>query len=252
MFKTDREVNMKLPKTSSGNQTATHGPDDNQGTIFLFIIGILSCVFALVGAFGANGFLPFAMITAGVMITWKLKFKTKTIPATGFNTKTLTLIAGGVILILVINFSLNVVFRVAFLQPPLTAQAISFSAKFADTPIYLYNTLFAISEEYLFRGVILYFILSYGAKIVQGFFLELVAVAGSSLAWVIFHAWVYGSDPVILAFVFFSGIVFGFLTVYSNNILAASAIHIVNNLVAAGLTVIAVTLPQILQLIGVV
>jgi len=225
-------------------QASTSSPADNQATIFLFIIGLLASLFALVGAFGANGFLPFGMITAGVMIQWKLKYKSKISPATGFNTKTLTFIAGGIILILTINFMLNTVFRVAFLQPPLTASAITYSAKFADIPIYIYNSLFAISEEYLFRGVILYMILSYLP--LNGIALEGASVAGSSLAWVIFHFFVYGSSPLILAFVFFSGIVFGVITVYSNNILAASTIHIVNNLVAAGLTVIVVTLPQIL------
>ncbi len=233
---------MKLPKTpSSGNKSANSGPADNQGTIFLFIIGILASLFALVGSFGANGFLPFGMIVAGVMIQWKLKVKTKIVPATGFNMKVLTFIAGGIILILTINFMLNAVFRVAFLQPPLSASAITYSAKFADVPIYIYNSLFAISEEYLFRGVLLYFIYSYARNITSGIFLEMISVSGSSLAWVIFHFFVYGSSPLVLAFVFFSGIVFGFITVYSNNILAASAIHITNNLVAAGLTVIKVT-----------
>lgn len=217
------------------------GPVDNQGTIFLFVIGILASLFALVGSFGANGFLPFGMIVAGVMIQWKLKFKANVVPATGFSIKTLTFIVGGIILVLAINFSLNYSFSVAFLQPPLTASAISYSAKFADIPIYIYNSLFAISEEYLFRGTILYFIYSYGSKLYSGMLLELSAISGSSLAWVVFHFFVYGSSPLVLAFVFFSGIVFGFITVYSRNILAASAIHIINNLVAAGLTVYSVS-----------
>jgi membrane protease YdiL (CAAX protease family) len=241
---------MKVPKNSSSGSVT--GPADNQSTLFLFVIGILASLFALIGAFGPNGFLPFGMIVAGVVLTLKLKFKQKTYPVTGFNMKTLTFIAGGIVLILAINFSLNYAFRVAFLQPPLTASAIAFSARFADIPIYIYNSLFAISEEYLFRGVLLYFFLSYGSKVVGGVFLQLSAVAASSLTWVIFHFFVYSSDPLVLAFVFFSGVIFGFLTLMSGNILAASAIHIINNLVAAGLTVFAVTLPQILQLIGVV
>jgi membrane protease YdiL (CAAX protease family) len=148
----------------------------------------------------------------------------------------MTFIAGGIILVLTINFMLNTVLSVVFLQPPLSAQAITSASKYADVPIFIYNSLFAISEEYLFRGVVLYMVYSYVP--LHGVALEITSVTASSLAWVVFHLFVYGSQPLVLAFVFFTGIVFGVITVYSNNILAASAIHVTNNLIASGLTVI--------------
>ena len=225
----------KLPKTprTIGTKQGSRGPVDNQSTIFLFIIGLLLSVFVLVGNFGAIGFLPFGMIVAGVVIQWKLKVQPKINPTSGFNVKTLTFIAGGLILVLTINYILGTALNVAFLQPPLSSQAVTSSAQYANIPVYVYTLLFAISEEYLFRAVILYWILTYIPN-------QFIAVGGSSLLWMTFHLFVYGSSPLVLAFVFFTGLIFGFITLYSNNILASSTIHGVNNLIATGLTVIKV------------
>jgi membrane protease YdiL (CAAX protease family) len=222
---------LKIPRST---KAAPSGPDDNQTTIFLFIIGLLMSLFVMVGNFGAIGFLPFGMILAGVAIQWKMKVKTQINAANGFSMKTLTFIAGGLILVLTINYILGTALNVAFLQPPISSQSIAVSAQYANLPVYIYTLLFAIAEEYLFRAVILYWILNVFPN-------QFVAVGGSSVLWMVFHLFVYGAAPLVLAFVFFTGLVFGFITLYSRSILASSAIHGVNNLIAAGLTVIKVT-----------
>jgi membrane protease YdiL (CAAX protease family) len=225
---------MKFPKISNSKSSGgPQAPVDNQFTIFLFIIGLLMSVFVLVGNFGAIGFLPFGMIVAGVAIQWKLKVKSQSVSVTGFNTKTLTFIAGGLILVLTINYLLGTVLSVAFLQPPISAAAFASSAQYANFPVYVYTLLFAIAEEYLFRAVIMYWILNYMRN-------QFIAIIGSSLLWVIFHLFVYGSAPLVLAFVFFTGLIFGFTTLYSRSILVASTVHGINNVLAAGLTIIGV------------
>lgn len=221
----------KMPRSNAPKQKQSLA--DNESTLFLFVIGLLLSVFVLVGNFGAIGFLPFGMIVAGVVIQWKLNVKPKIYPSSGFSVKTLTYIAGGLILVLTINYVLGSTLSVAFLQPPISQAALVSSAQYANLPVYVYTLLFAISEEYLFRAVILYWILQYIPN-------QLVAVAGSSLLWMSFHLFVYGSQPLVLAFVFFTGLIFGFITLASNNILASTSIHGLNNLVATGLTVVKV------------
>ncbi len=219
----------KLPKGSSS-------PMDNQFTLFLFVVGVLSSIFVMVGNFGVYGVVPYALIVGGYVIQSKLKFRSEATSVTGFSSKSLTFIAGGLILILAINYMLSTFLSVAFLQPPLSATSLASSAPYGNMPVYVYSLLFAISEEYMFRAVILYWL--FNSKVVpNGFARQLFAVAGSSLAWMIFHLFVYGTQPLVLAFVFFAGVVFGFVTLYSRNILVASSVHGINNLIAAGLTI---------------
>lgn len=235
---------MKLPKTLSGSKGIGIGPTENLSTFFLLMFGLMSSVFALVGEFGAQGFIPFALFVIGFIIDFSARkfFRSKpppAIPVTGFSVKTLSLIAGGTILVLTINYLLNTAFHLSFLLPPLNAEALAFSAQYGNFPIYLYTTLFAISEEYFFRAVILY--VAYNFQRRNGIFAELFAVGASSFGWMIFHLWVYGAAPLVLAFVFFTGLVFGVITLRSRDILAATGIHIINNLVAAGLMILMVT-----------
>jgi membrane protease YdiL (CAAX protease family) len=221
-------------KVKAKAQPEKRTPQDNLSTLMFFIIGLLLSVFILVGNFGAIGFLPFAMLVIGVIITYKFNIKYTTVRKSGFTTKTLILITGGLVLVLAINFIFSVALNVAFLQPPISQAALLASAQYANLPIYIYTLLFAISETYLFQGVILYWILMYVPN-------PFVAIGGSSLLWMTFHLFVYGETPLVLAFIFFTGLILGFITVETRNVLAATTIHGVNNLVAAGLTVAKVT-----------
>lgn len=239
-----RFLRVGAPKTLSGSKGIGIGPTENLSTFFLLMVGLMSSVFALVGEFGAQGFIPFALFVIGFIINESAKrfFKAKAPPAllvSGLSIKTLSLIAGGTILVLTINYALNAVYNLSFLTPPLSTDAIAFSAQYNYFPIYLYTTLFAISEEYFFRAVLLY--VAYNFQRRATIFAELFAVGASSFGWVIYHLWVYGSAPLVLAFVFFTGIVFGVITLRSRNILAATGIHIINNLVAAGLAILVIT-----------
>jgi membrane protease YdiL (CAAX protease family) len=236
---------LRVPKprgTSAGGVPS--GPAENASTFFLLAAGLLLSIFAAVGDFGAMGILPFIMIVAGYLIKLaSQQFLKKRAPpvtlASGFSVKVLVLIFGGSVMVLSINFVLGYVLDVAFLQPPLSATALASSARYGYAPVYIYTSLFAIAETYLFQGVILY--VAYNWLPFNGIFLELFAIALSSGAWMIFHLFVFQTDLLALGFVFFAGMILGFITLYSGNILAASVIHILNNLVAAGLTVFTVS-----------
>ncbi len=221
---------MKFPTVPKGSSS---GPIDNQFTLFLFLFGILASLFALVGNFGALSFLPFGMMIGGYVIKRTFQIKSRDIPTIGFTVNNLTYIAGSLILVLTINFLLGYL-HFSFLQPPIPAAAIAASAQYAYVPVYVFTSLFAIAEEYLFRSVLMYLI--FGRLNNNQF----MAIGGSSFLWVIFHIFVYGTQPFVLGFVLFTGLIFGFVTLYNQNTLIASTVHIINNLMAASLAIMSV------------
>lgn len=82
----------------------------------------------------------------------------------------------------------------------------------------------ALVEEFLFRGVILGSLRKFG---------DSLAVFLSALMFGLCHSNITQSP-----FAFILGLVFGYLTVYTNSILPSMLIHMLNNLYSTGLTII--------------
>ena len=230
-----RFLRLKMPKVPKPQKAAVSsvgkgGLIDNEGTLFFFVNGLMLSIFFMIFNFGAESFLPFGMIVAGAIIQWKFNVTSRVVKKSGFNVRTLTFIAGGLILVLTINFLFSSVLDVAFMAPPISPAALAMSAQFSNFPVYMYTFMFAIAEEYLFRAVLLFLILSWVGN-------EFAAIGGAAFAWMIYHLLVYGAQPLVLGFVFFTGLVLGYITVQTRNILASTCIHGVNNLVATGLMV---------------
>lgn len=228
---------MKTPKINVSDVREV-----NQGTLFFYLIAFILSLFALVGDFGLAGFLPFAMIVLGDLVSRTFKLKTITLNVFGFSTNLMVAIMGGLLIVLSINFVFSSMMSVSFLMPPVSSAALTASAAYANIPIYIYTSLFAIAETYLFQGVLLYLALQYTKN-------PFFSVIASSGMWTGFHLFVYNSSPFVLMFIFFTGLVLGVITLASRNILAATMIHTVNNLVAAGLTIARVTASIVLGVV---